>query len=58
MKSSGNPDILKQERLRAEEKKKKEEERQRLEEVNSLFKPVVSQKVFFLRSFRLSYEFF
>ena len=49
MKSSGNPDILKQERIRAEEKKKKEEERQRLEEVNSLFKPVVSQKVFFTK---------
>ena len=58
MKSSGNPDILKQERLRAEEKKKKEEERQRLEEVNSLFKPVVSQKVFFTKFYRLFYDFF
>ena len=45
VKSGGNPDFLKQQKLREDEKKKKEEERMKEEEMKNLFKPVAVQKV-------------
>jgi len=46
VKGGGNPDFIKQDKLRAEEKKRKEEEKKKAEEFKSLFKPVVpSQKI-------------